>query len=887
LIGKELSHYRLEKLLGAGGMGEVYLARDTRLGRMVAVKTLAESARLDPERRARFETEARTVAALSHPNICALYDVGRHEGTDFLVMELVDGETLAARLERGRMEVAEALAVAIQIAEALDAAHRRGIVHRDLKPGNVMLSRSGVSRREAPRVKLLDFGLARLLASETADDEGLDGRTATAPLTRQGQILGTLPYMAPEQLEGKRVDGRTDLFAFGAMLHEMLTGRRAFEGSTQASLIGSILRAVPAPVGEAAPGAPPELEHVIAVCLAKDPEERWSSGHDVLLQLERIAATLHHATSSSTPPLRRRQRIAWSVAAVAVATAIALAVALSTGRQSAPLPGMERTVLSVLPPEGTMLAYGQTPQVSPDGLHVAMVAFDEAGSSQLYVRALGAEAARPLPETQDAHMPFWSPDGRMLGFFAEGHLKTVSLSGGSPRILARAPVPRGGTWSDEGLILFVGMPRWPPSLLPAAGGDAVAVPIPEGEMSGRLFPAFLPDGRHYLYLSLTDRHGAYSLRVAALDSPDSEELVRTTASGAFVPPGHLLFRRETTLLAQPFDPRTRRLGGSPVPIAEGVGKHAITHQGLFSVSGNGVLTFQSSTPGTEIVWFDRDGRRLGTAVGAGDYNSPCLMPDGTTVVYDAADPVSGTVDIWALDSVTGLSSRLTYSPAADFYPVCSPHGGEVLFASLRDGPPNLYRVTLDAPGSERAVLQQPFAALPTDWSADGMVIYSALRPDASWDIELLDLASGRSEPLVATAADEGSGRLSPDGRWIAYTSDETGRREVYVQTFPGGAGKWQVSRAGGLGPQWRGDGGEIFFLAPDRRLIAVETSIRGNTFALGESRALFETPIAGREGGIYSSAFAASADGQRFLVTSATDARPITVVLNWTMALED
>ncbi len=866
--GVRLGPYEVLEPIGAGGMGEVYRARDTRLDRVVAIKSLPAELSKDPERRSRFEREARTIAALTHPHICPLYDVGHHDGVDFLVMELLEGETLASRLERGRLPLAEVLTHAVQIADALDQAHQRGIVHRDLKPGNVMLTRSGV--------KLFDFGLAKLRSDATPL---ADGVTATSPLTLQGQIVGTLPYMAPEQLEGRPVDVRSDLFAFGAIIHEMATGRRAFDQSSQASLIGALLHATPPPLTEAVAGAPAALSRVVSVCLSKDPQDRWSSAHDVLLQLREIPASLESGPVNQKAT-RGRERLAWGVAAIAAMVTVVLAVMLVADRFS-PVPAHAALdVLSVLPAEGTTLDRSEAPQTSPDGRRIAFVATDRLGRSGLYVRGRDSGVVRLVPDTDGATMPFWSPDSGSLGFFADGHLKTISLAGGSAHVIALAPIPRGGSWNRQGMILFSAQPNLAPFLVPAEGGERTSVPIADGAIPRRLYPSFLPDGRHYLYLLVNNTLTIRVVGVASIDSEEATDLVQSKSSAVHAS-GHLLFLRDTTLVAQPFDLRTQTLSGTPTPIAEDVGVNRLTYQGLFSASDAEALAYQPVTAGSELVWFDRLGRRQDVIGPAADYNTVCLTPDGTQVVYDMADRASGSIGLFALGLDDDRPSKLTFGPAVDFYPVCSPSGGDVAFASLRNGPPNLFRVSVSSPGSEQTILQSPLPELVTDWTPTGLIVYSVLHGETNFDIEVVPAVGGETTTVVATTAEERNGRVSPDGRWIAYVSNESGAFEVYVQAFPAGGAKWLVSTGGGQQPQWRSDGRELFYLSPDRKLIGVEVRA-GADFAIGAAAGLFDTRITAWERANQGVQYAVTADGQRFLVNTAAETIvPITLVLNW------
>jgi dipeptidyl aminopeptidase/acylaminoacyl peptidase len=580
----------------------------------------------------------------------------------------------------------------------------------------------------------------------------------------------------------------------------------------------------------------------------------------------------------------RRERLAWAIATAAVVVALVAAASgllrARRGPVEAPL-----DVLSILPSVETRLERGEAPQISPDGRSVAFVATDRLGKSRLYIRSRDAMDARALSDTDGAAMPFWSPDNRQLGFFAQGQLKTIAIAGGSAHAIAAAPVPRGGTWGRDNLILFVAVPNLPVNRVAASGGEAVPVPMPAAH-EFRLFPSFLADGRHYLYMAIDDRSrtgAGFAVKVASLDSTDTRELTRATAS-AWLVPGYLLFRRDAALVAQPFDARSLQLSGSPVVVAEDVGFNALTYQALFSGSENGELAFQHTTPGSQLMWFDRQGGRAVAAASPADYNSVCLTADGKKAVYDLADPVTGSIDVWALDLASARPSRLTFNPATDFYPVCSPSGEDVVFASLREGPPNLFRVGLAAPGSEHSVVRSPVPKIATDWSRDGkLLVYTVINRKTNSDIEVVPVAGGPPQVVMATVAEETNARLSPDGRWIAYNSNENGGFEIYVQPFPTTGAKWQVSKGGGQQPQWRRDGAELFYVTPERKLIGVGVKT-GSDFVLGEAHVLMDTRITGWQVN-YGPGYAASADGQRFLINTASDTvLPITLVLNWPSA---
>jgi Tol biopolymer transport system component len=865
--------YELLGLIGSGGMGEVYRARDTRLDRYVAIKVLPTAVSGDPRRRRRFEQEARAIAALSHPHICTLHDGGSQDDTPYIVMELLDGETLTRRIARRPLPVAEAIAIALQIARALAAAHAARIIHRDLKPGNVMLTRTGT--------KLLDFGLAELGAVAVPGDEV----TTATDMPLPAKVIGTLAYMAPEQVQGRPVDARTDLFAFGVVVYEMITGRRPFAGENQAALIGSILHASPAPLREAAPDVPPSLERLASTCLAKEPAQRWACAHDVVLQLEQLAesAATEPPGSAAPGPLGR---LGWGALTAASLATIAVAALLATDRPAA-MDGAGRQVFSLVPPPGSNLASGEAPQISPDGRRVAFVATDDAGGQRIYLRDLDTTDARPLPGTEAASLLFWAPDSARLGFFAGDRLKTVSIAGGSPVDLATAPVPRGGSWGRDDTIVFVASPALPVMRVGASGG--AASPLPRGEDPFvRWFPSLLPDGRHYLLVLADPRDRTRaSLHVASLDSSETTELLGTDMSVSFAG-GHLLYRRERALVAQPFDPVAMRLEGSPITISEEMGFNAITRQALFSVSETGSLVYQDARVSSRLTWVDRQGRFQAALPAHGEYGTLCLSSDGQRLVYDLADPSAATVDVWSADLDGRNPLRLTFDEVTDFYPVCSPVDSGVAFASLRGGPPNLHVLDSAAPGTQRPLLPQGSAPrVPTDWGAGGgRLLYSELHPETGWDLMLLELPDGEPSVLVGTPAVEGNGKLSPDGGWFAYVSNETGGTyQVYVEPMPQTGARWQVSLGGGHQPSWSPDATELYYVTPNRRLVAVRVRASGAAFSWGEARTVTEARFTTFDAAQRRNAqYAVTPDGERIVMAVEGDVpRSITILRNWAL----
>jgi Tol biopolymer transport system component/tRNA A-37 threonylcarbamoyl transferase component Bud32 len=877
--GVRLGPYEVVAGIGAGGMGEVYKAHDTRLGRDVAIKVLPDHLSTSEEVRQRFEREARTISQLTHPHICALYDVGNQDGLEFLVMELLEGETLADRLARGPLPLDQVLRYGIEIADALDRAHRSGIVHRDLKPGNVMLTKSGV--------KLLDFGLAKLhVAAEAAAASLTSLPTAmqqSQPLTTRGTILGTFQYMAPEQLEGSEADARSDLFAFGCVLFEMATGTKPFSGKSQASLIGAIMNSQPPPISSLQPMIPPALDRVVKTCLAKDPDERFQTAHDVKLQLEWIAEGGSAAGLPAPVVARRknREKLAWAVAAAALLAAAAFAAGYV--RRAPPRPRAVR--FEVPTPDGIIAI--DAPRLSPDGKILAFNATDSAGNTRIWVRPLSALTAQPLPGTEGTTRPFWSPDSRFLGFFAEGKLKKIEVAGGPPQKICDAPTGSDGSWSPEGVILFDGRGTDPIYRVAAAGGTpAVAVKAEASRKETAVgWPEFLPDGRRFLYMAVGQKPEDNTYRIGSLDSRDSSALAPAQTLVTYAPPGYLLFVRDRTLVAQRFDAGALKTQGEAVPLAERIGTNSVG-LALFSVSRDGTLAYRAGESGSRLLWIDRSGRELDSLGEPGEYGDPALSPAGDRLAHNLDDPRSGKTDIWIRDLGRGVSSRFTFGAGNNICPMWSPDGRTVVFSSNRNGNYDLFEKPASGQGEEKLLLKSAEMKIASDWSRDGRYISFSSQGKAGWDIWALPTFGDRKPlPVVVTAYNELLPVFSPDGRFLAYQSNESGRPEIYVQSFPGAGGKWQVSASGGTDPRWRADGKEIFYRAPDQKLMAVEVQT-GESFQAAIPRSLFLGRV---QPGVARNKYLTAADGQRFLFVAPPGREalvPTTVVLNWVAELE-
>ena len=879
LDGLTIGPYEIGSRIGAGGMGEVYKALDTRLGRTVAIKVLPAHLATDPLGRERFEREARAVAALNHPYICTLYDIGTQDGINFLVMEFLEGETLAARLAKGPVPLAKALEYAAQIASALDKAHRAGIVHRDLKPGNVMLTPGGA--------KLLDFGLAKLRASVAQA-----GTMLPRELTGPGTILGTAQYMAPEQVEGNEADERSDLFAFGAVLHEMLTGKKAFDAPSNAKLAAAILSSHPPRVSQLAPGTPAFLDYLVGRCLAKDPDERWQTARDLLAEVERSRASLRPAGAVSLPEAfhveqdearaaRRGSRLG---IAVVGAAAVALAVA-AYFLLSRPIPRADVVWLSILPPPGG-LNISPDPAVSPNGQYVVYKAEDASHHTQIWMRSLRSSDAHPINGTDGTDFTvgaFWSPDSRSVGFFAQGKLKRVDLDGAPPQVLAAAPEPRGGTWSSSGVIIFNADTQ---NLMrvPAAGGAATR--IANASSGGvRLFPHALPGGDRYLFTSRNAGGQGLGVYIGKLSAPDVQR-VSDAWSPAVYANGHLLFAGQRALFAQLLDVNGMRVVGDPRKIADGVGIGCCTPLSfVFSASANVVAYWGGSAqPTTQLAWWDRSGKRAAVIGEPGNHLGFTVTQDGRRAALERNDSATATTDIWILDLQRGTGAARLTADGRFSVPVLTPSGDRLALMERGRG-----IVTMPVGGGATELMVSGSASKwPVAWSRDGRVLTFLDSTPTGYRIWTAVNRGGsppsiyRDAPFILSAPE-----ISPDAKWLAYASDESGRHEIYVDSFPVPSTRSRVSTSGGGWPKWRSDGKELYYLAPDRKLMAssVATGDAGLTFA--PALALFEGP--GVNPDASRTQFSPSPDGSRFLFNArVVDPTPagLTVIINWPALLK-
>jgi Tol biopolymer transport system component/predicted Ser/Thr protein kinase len=865
--GTRLGPYEVIAPIGSGGMGEVYRARDTRLDRSVAVKVLSADFAARADLRARFEREAKTISSLNHPHICALYDVG----DNYLVMELLEGETLAERIARGPLPTEQLVRIGIEIADALDKAHRRGIIHRDLKPANVMLTKSGT--------KLLDFGLAK-----GSDIAGRIDATIARALTEEGTLVGTYQYMSPEQLEGRPADARSDIFAFGTILYEMTTGKPAFEGKSRASLIASILSSEPPPISQLRPMMPAAMDRLVRTCLAKDPDDRFQTAHDVMLELRWIQEGGSQPGVAAPVVRRRRYResAAWSLAV------LALAAAAYTYLRPVPRNNSLVQFSIETPPHTTLFPFDTLGlAISPDGGRLAFAAMGDDGKQLLYVRDLATNRSVQLAGTVGASYPFWSPDSRSIGFFANRKVNKIEAAGGPVQPICDAPQGRGGTWNRDGIILFAPTIASPLFRVSAEGGPVVQVTRIPGERGRHRWPWFLADGKHFLCTGETD------LLLGSLGSTDPKVLIPDASNAVFAPPDRLLFSRGENLMSQRFDPGTLRLSGEATPISWGqVSSWPPKRLGIFGASQNGTLVFLPAlNPIARLTWFDRNGHELDSTAEPGAYGDARSSPDGNRIAVVKREAAGS--DVWIVDRRDAHWSRFTFDPGGYFWPTWSPDGKRVSFMFDKSGIIGQPFIKSVDGGELRQIVKTLEYTAPMSFTSDGkyLLLYRQGFQTAN-DLYTVDMQRGTMQPFLVTPSSEAAGMFSPGGRWVAYESNASMRAEIYVRRFPPSDEQWQISSNGGTSPVWSPDGRELYYVTGETVMVVAIGG--GPTLQAGKAAPLFRIPS--RTATPMSSGSASrriisgvSPDGKRFLILIAADQNvpQINVVLNWQSALKN
>lgn len=852
--GTKLGPYEIQTVLAAGGMGEVYRSWDTRLDRVVAIKVLPESFASDAERLRRFEQEAKAVAGLNHPNILSVYDIGLHNEIRYIVTELLEGQTLREKLGDGALPFRGAVDYAVQIAQGLAAAHDKGVVHRDLKPENLFVTEDG-------RVKILDFGLAKQSRPPAPAAGGV--LTLDGALTTAGLVLGTVGYMSPEQVRGQAVDHRSDIFSLGIILYETLTGTPAFHRTTAAETLAAILNEDPPSISALQPAVPSGLDRLIKTCLAKRPTERWRDAYDLKFALEWIKDEEPRATTAS-------QLSGGTTGAVACEV------------QAHILPPEKSAFLFMGPNAGPVA-------LSPDGRRIAFTA-SQADGTHLFIRAIDSAVAKPLAGTEGATFPFWSPDSRSVGFFADGNLRRIEALGGPPQTLGYAPFGRGGSWNREGVIIFVPSPTSPIFCVPAAGGSPRPVTtLDPSHITTHKFPCFLPDGRHFLYFGGHPflEGGIY---VGCLEGNEQKPLLRGYLNGAYAPPGFLLFVRDGTLLARRFDVQRLEAVGEDFPVAEHVMVDTYVQRALFSVSENGILAYHRGTVASlpRLAWFHRNRKQATPLNDQATYVSHQLSPDGRRLA--GTDRLGGLSSVWVFDLGRKTKTRLTFDHSSNIRVIWFPDGKKVIFSSNRKGLFHIYQKASNGAGEEELLFDSGADERAESCSADGKYL-AYLRRDANQqgaaDIWVLPLAAHeKAFPLIESKFEKSFPSFSPDGRWMAYASNESGRFEIYVVAFPGAKGKWQVSSSGGTFPRWRGDGKELFYLGPDNRLRVVGITASRAGLRVGASSILFSVQAVPPP----ACPFDVTSDGTRFLVNAMPptvgNPEPVTLLVNWDKRLK-
>ena len=878
--GSKLGPYEILGQIGAGGMGEVYRAKDPRLGREVAIKVLPPSFSQDADRLRRFEQEAKAAGVLNHPNITAVYDIGSHDDAPYVVQELLEGETLRTELAAGPLSPNKATEYALQIAQGLGAAHDKGIVHRDLKPENLFLTKDG-------RVKILDFGLAKL--TEVEPSVQATNLPTAAPATEPGLVMGTLGYMSPEQVKGKRADARSDIFAFGAVFYEMLSGKRAFHGDSAGETMASILREEPPDLSVTNQNISPGLERIVRHCLEKNPERRFQSSSDIAFALQTLSVTSASALPGAPRLSERRvpRGLLWGIAGILIGAIVAM---LAIGRGSSRTSAGRPIRFEVAPPQNQRVM--GTIALAQDGSRLAFTAREPGGSTMLWIRALGEPKAEILRGTEGAELPFWSPDGKSVGFFAGGELKRIAISGGPPLTIATStPDYRGASWGADDRIVFAPAFTGPLMLVSASGGKPTpATTLDKGRNEGtHRWPSFLPDGRHFLYYAAGgggEEPG--EIFVGDLGSGNVKHITQSSSLAVYASPGYLLFVRGGTLVAQAFDADRLEVHGDAAPLGVDLPSNAqASGQRALSASLDGMLSWRTQPSSrSQPVLFDRQGHEIGRLAEAGAWNMPRLSPDGQRLAIALAINESNASDIWLIDIARNVATRMTLDPADEAYPIWSPDGTRLVFSSTRKGASgDTYVMRADQPGSEELVSATAATKTPESWAPDGRsLMINVTTPQNRRDLWLLPLEGDRKPlPYLATPFNESNARFSPDGRWVVYTSDVSGASEVYVRPFRESGATWRVSNRGGQTPAWKGDGREIYYLAPDGMLMAARVT-GAAPFQTEAPAPLFKIAVPE----FIDPQFDVFADGQRFLVNQQISSKeePINVLVNWAAALK-
>jgi Tol biopolymer transport system component/predicted Ser/Thr protein kinase len=891
--GTKLGPYEIIAPLGAGGMGEVYRARDSRLDREVAIKVLPSHLSQNPDLRSRFEREAKAISGLQHPNICVLYDVGRQDGVDFLVMEYLEGETLAARLARKPMTPDETLRIGIEVADALDKAHRSGIVHRDLKPGNVMLTKGGA--------KLMDFGLAKLQAFAAGAQSGTPAFSAVAtlpsmasPITVAGTVVGTVQYMSPEQIQGKEADARSDIFAFGAMLYEMLTGKRAFEGKSQLSVASAVLEKDPEPISAVQPLTPPALEHLVRTCLAKEPDQRFQSAHDLKLQLQWITAGGSQVGAPAVVVSHRKNRQKILAAATALGWIVAVAAVVLAAMYANRLTSAQQLVRAQITQPAAFdfaLVLSGAPVLSPDGQQIAFVASKD-NKTIIFVQRLATGKAEPLAGTEEGIFPFWSPDGKYLGFFSNGKLKKIKATGGPVQALCDAPDGRGGAWNEQGTILFAPRIAGPLQRVSDGGGtpeDVTPARKDDSQFTNRN-PYFLPDGKHFLFIQRAGKDSVGAVFAGSLDGGKPKQILPVGSNVAYSN-GYLFYVKDGTLMGQSFDAAGLRFKGKPILLAESIEYYNPRDVGYFSVSQNILVYRQTVVSNRELVWLDPTGKELEHWGEPAPYTEGIFTPASHVAVLFRANPDGHGSSLWLADTERRSITRLTPDSGLEQNGVVSADGKSVLTTTTSGYHSILALHSLTSSGKEEKLAEMEGAFYVASPSWDGRyVFFSVQDPKTAWDVYSMDLAGDRKlVPVLNTSFEESDAKLSPDNKWLAYTSNENGNRELYVMPFPGGGSRWQVSSGGLAGGvaidriavDWSPDGKNLRYIQGDK-IYTVEVRTGGSKPEFSAPKQLMSIP---------SDVIVISImpDGKRTLAARPVgqhSSSPLGLVLNWQHLLQ-